>query len=186
MTEEKVRVKDITAELGVSNKDMLAALRELSIPAKSHMATLTADDIERVKDHFASASGEHDKVRRETQSGVIVRRRRREPEQTSAEISAEEIPAEEPVAEVPVAPVEKTQVAKKVAKQEEAPAPKAMAPQPEAKAAPDGKAGKAPKKPSKRFASFAVLMKKRRKSPQQQARLRLPPSPNRRLTYRKL
>ena len=79
MTEEKVRVKDITTELGVSNKDMLAALRELGIPAKSHMAALAAEDAARVKEHFvASMAGDPDKERRETQSGVIVRRRRRE------------------------------------------------------------------------------------------------------------
>ncbi|MCC8193457.1 MAG: translation initiation factor IF-2 N-terminal domain-containing protein [Deltaproteobacteria bacterium] len=81
MTEEKVRVKDITTELGVSNKDMLSALRELSIPAKSHMATLAPEDVTRVKEHFAAVrAGEAERERRETQSGVIVRRRRREPE----------------------------------------------------------------------------------------------------------
>jgi len=77
MTEDKVRVKDITTQLGVSNKDMLAALRELNIPAKSHMATLTPEDVARVRERFAAPSSE-DKVRRETQSGVIVRRRRQE------------------------------------------------------------------------------------------------------------
>ncbi|SBV98460.1 Translation initiation factor IF-2 [uncultured delta proteobacterium] len=89
MSEEKIRVKDITTELGVSNKDMLTALRELSIPAKSHMATLTADDVTRVKEHFAAApAGDADKERRETQSGVIVRRRRRDPENAPEEAAA--------------------------------------------------------------------------------------------------
>ena len=81
MTTEKVRVKDITAELGVSNKDMLLALRELNIPAKSHMATLSAEDVVRVKERFTQNGGEGGTERRETQSsGVIVRRRRREAE----------------------------------------------------------------------------------------------------------
>ncbi|CAK7060724.1 MAG: Translation initiation factor IF-2 [Desulfovibrio sp.] len=89
MSEEKIRVKDITAELGVSNKDMLAALRELNIPAKSHMATLTTEDVERVRERFSSA-GEEDKVRRETQSGVIVRRRRREDAPGEPEAAAQD------------------------------------------------------------------------------------------------
>ena len=80
MSEEKIRVKDITAELGVSSKDMLTALRELNIPTKSLMTTLAPEDAARVRDRFAGAGADEDKVRRETQSGVIVRRRRREEE----------------------------------------------------------------------------------------------------------
>lgn len=80
MSEEKIRVKDITAELGVSNKEMLAALRELGIPAKSHMAALSPEDAGRVRERFAAPNADAEKIRRETQSGVIVRRRRRSAE----------------------------------------------------------------------------------------------------------
>lgn len=76
MTEEKVRVKELAAELGVSNKDMLSALRELNITAKSHMAALTDEETAKVREHFAAPVNEAE--RRETRSGVIVRRRRRE------------------------------------------------------------------------------------------------------------
>ena len=101
MTEEKVRVKDLTTELGVSNKDMLAALRELNIPAKSHMAALLPEDLERVKRHFSAImGGDADRERRETQSGVIVRRRRREPDAPMTEEAAGETsPAAMPEAE---------------------------------------------------------------------------------------
>ena len=119
MTEDKVRVKDITTQLGVSNKDMLAALRELNIPAKSHMATLTPEDVARVRERFAAPSSE-DKVRRETQSGVIVRRRRQEPE-TAETRTAEAVPvqaapkAEEPkVEEKPSVPAPDAQAPKEV------------------------------------------------------------------------
>ncbi|GHV55075.1 hypothetical protein FACS1894206_09070 [Deltaproteobacteria bacterium] len=94
MTEERIRVKDITAELGVSNKDMLTALRDLNIPAKSHMATLTPDDVERVKERFSSHATDADPVRRETQSGVIVRRRHRETESVVEEKPISAVPAE--------------------------------------------------------------------------------------------
>ncbi len=122
MTEEKVRVKDITAELGVSNKDMLAALRELNIPAKSHMATLTAEDVARVKDHFASPSSDSGKVRSETQTGVIVRRRRREPEQAAEQPSEETAAAPSSGEAVPARDETepKTAAKKKAAKPEQA------------------------------------------------------------------
>ena len=120
MTEEKVRVKDITTELGVSNKDMLAALRELNISAKSHMATLLPEDLERVKRHFSALTGgDADKERRETQSGVIVRRRRRDPD-SATEDAAGEAPAPMPEAEAAPKPV-----AKEPARTEKAPSEKA-------------------------------------------------------------
>ncbi|MDR3074264.1 MAG: translation initiation factor IF-2 [Deltaproteobacteria bacterium] len=103
MSEEKIRVKDITTELGVSNKDMLAALRELNISAKSHMATLTAEDVERVRKRFSSPTTDEDKVRRETQTGVIVRRRRREADTPAEGANVEPLAAKEPEGETPPA-----------------------------------------------------------------------------------
>lgn len=134
MTEDKVRVKDITAQLGVSNKDMLAALRELNISAKSHMATLTPEDAARVRERF-SAPAAKDTVRRETQSGVIVRRRRHEPE------AAEDAPATAAVTTDASEPAEKTPKA--------APAAKADASKDAPKDA-DGKTAKAKKAPEQK------------------------------------
>ena len=121
MSEDKIRVKDITAELGVSNKDMLSALRELNIPAKSHMATLTPEDVERVKERFSAPADDAAQLRRETQSGVIVRRRRREPEQAEQAPTPDALQADAPQAsaEEPARPeqaVEEAPVEKAAAK----------------------------------------------------------------------
>ncbi len=97
MTEDKVRVKDLTAQLGVSSKEMLGVLRELNIAAKSHMATLSEEDAVRVRARFTAPA--EDQVRRETQSGVIVRRRRREADAAPADAAQ----ADAPRADVPQA-----------------------------------------------------------------------------------
>jgi translation initiation factor IF-2 len=77
MSEAKMKVKDLAAELAVGTKDLLHALRELDIPAKSTMSSIDAEDVSRVRRRFAP--GETESVtRREVGDGVIVRRRRRE------------------------------------------------------------------------------------------------------------
>lgn len=97
MTTEKARVKDISAELGVSNKDLLQALRELDIQAKSHMSTLTPEEVAEVKDRFKDSTTTATKVeRKEVQPGVIVRRRRK----SVAPAAQEQAPADQaPAAE---------------------------------------------------------------------------------------
>jgi translation initiation factor IF-2 len=136
MSEEKIRVKDITAELGVSSKDMLTALREFNIPTKSLMTTLSSEDAARVRERFAGTGSDEDKVHRETQSGVIVRRRRRDedgsPEPKKAakaapsKVEAVKEAAKEPGAEDQSA--EKTVAKKKAAKTEETSPAEASAP----------------------------------------------------------
>ena len=51
MTEDKTKVKDLATELGVPTKNLLQALRELDIPAKSTSSNIAAEDIDRVKNH---------------------------------------------------------------------------------------------------------------------------------------
>ena len=174
MTEEKVRVKDLTTELGVSNKDMLAALRELNIPAKSHMAALLPEDMERVKRHFSAImGGGTDKERRETQSGVIVRRRRREQDAPMTEdVAGEPSPTPQPEAE-------KTHVRSEEAPKKEAPvkiiarkAEKA----PEPAETPKKDAGRKPEKAGSEKAEAApatpvAKAPKAQKEPEQKARI---------------
>ena len=52
MTEDKTKVKDLATELGVPTKNLLQALRELDIPAKSTSSNIAAEDIDRVKNHL--------------------------------------------------------------------------------------------------------------------------------------
>ena len=76
MTDDKTKVKDLAAELGVPTRDLLGVLRELNIQVKSPMSAIPADDLPRVRARFASAQSGKAEERREIQPGVIVRRRR--------------------------------------------------------------------------------------------------------------
>ncbi|WP_300832658.1 translation initiation factor IF-2 N-terminal domain-containing protein, partial [uncultured Bilophila sp.] len=52
MTDDKTKVRDLATELGVPTKNLLQALRELDIPAKSTSTGIAAEDVERVKNHL--------------------------------------------------------------------------------------------------------------------------------------
>jgi translation initiation factor IF-2 len=93
MTNAKNKVKDLSTDLGVSNKDMLHAMRELGIPAKSHMSSLTDEEATAIRSFFQSQAKPAGVVRKEINPGVIVRRRVKSP------------PAEELVAAPIEAPV---------------------------------------------------------------------------------
>ena len=56
MTEDKTKVKDLATELGVPTKNLLQALRELDIPAKSPYSNIAAEDIDRVKNHLKDSA----------------------------------------------------------------------------------------------------------------------------------
>lgn len=100
MTDDKTKVKDLATELGVPTKNLLQALRELDIPAKSTSSSIAAEDIERVKKHLKeNASSGQAENRREVQPGVIVRRRRHTAEEPAAEETAP-APRETPAARI--------------------------------------------------------------------------------------
>ncbi|RXF75931.1 translation initiation factor IF-2, partial [Desulfovibrio sp. DS-1] len=86
MTDDKTRVKDLSTELGVSTKDLLHTLRDLDIPAKSVMTTLTADEVSRVRERHQGQTAEAGVDRKVVQPGVIVRRRRRDGEEGEAPV----------------------------------------------------------------------------------------------------
>jgi len=114
-----MKVKDLAAELGVATKDLLHALRELDIPAKSTMSSLDGDAVQRIRRRFAP--GESDAVtRREIQPGVIVRRRRAE---TPAEDAALPPAAPAASAEAKKAPEKKASQPKAAKTERAAPAP---------------------------------------------------------------
>lgn len=75
MIDDKTKVKDLATELGIPPKNLLQALRELDIPAKSTSSAISAEDLPKVKAHLKATPSE-DGDRREVQPGVIVRRRR--------------------------------------------------------------------------------------------------------------
>ena len=85
MTEDKTKVKDLATELGVPTKNLLQALRELDIPAKSTSSNIAAEDIDRVKNHLKDSATSEQGDRREVQPGVMGRRRRPATEAGAAE-----------------------------------------------------------------------------------------------------
>ena len=133
----KVRVKDLAAELGLSNKEILQHLRSIGVQVKSHMSVVEEDEMANLKSELKNEGGNTEVVRREVQPGVIVRRRRKtdkvdaaseEPEMEEDAIipddseidEVEEQPVVEPVQEEPVAktPEKKSAPAKRPAKTE--------------------------------------------------------------------
>ncbi|MGE9984658.1 translation initiation factor IF-2 [Desulfovibrio sp. SGI.169] len=77
MPEEKIKIKDLAGELDVQSKDMLRALRELGLPAKSTAGSVSVEDATRLRGYFAGQK-QGDVERTEVQPNVIVRRRRKE------------------------------------------------------------------------------------------------------------
>ena len=77
MPEEKVKIRDLAGELEVQPKDMLRALRELGLPAKSTAGSVSVEDAARLRGHFAGLK-QGGVERTEVQPNVIVRRRRKD------------------------------------------------------------------------------------------------------------
>ncbi len=92
----KIRIKDITKDLGLSNKDILHILRELGIQVKSQLGTLTDEEAAQVRARVRQGQSGHTQViDTEVQPGVIVRRRKVAPPQPAASV---EVPAPEAAA----------------------------------------------------------------------------------------
>ncbi|MDR0816135.1 MAG: translation initiation factor IF-2 [Desulfovibrio sp.] len=128
MPEEKIKIKDIAAELEVQPKDMLRALRKLGMPVKSTVSFISLDDATRVRDHF-SGQKQQDVERTEIiQRDIIVRRSRArqsssasdhqrmapdqkpEPVIEKAETSAGSSASEKQAASVPLHAADKTEI----------------------------------------------------------------------------
>ncbi|MUM76059.1 translation initiation factor IF-2 [Pseudodesulfovibrio sp. F-1] len=86
----QVRVEDLAAELGLSTKEIIQHLREIGIQAKSQMTTVDAEDVDRLKAELKKGTPTRREVRRVTDTGVIVRRRR-----TKTPTAGTKAPAEE-------------------------------------------------------------------------------------------
>jgi translation initiation factor IF-2 len=98
----RLRVRDLATELDISSKDLMTILRELKIPAKSHMSSLTDEEAGQVREHHRNRAAEPAVVETRVRSGVIVRKRSKA---AAAEVPAAPAADEEPEA-VEEAPVE--------------------------------------------------------------------------------
>ena len=123
------KVKDLAAELSLSNKEILQHLRDLGIQVKSHMSSLEDEEVVRLRASLRQGMEKTEVVRREVEPGIIVRRRKVVPK--PAEAPAPKKPARKaaakPVEPVPAAP-EKAPVEEPVAPPPEAAAPAAPPP----------------------------------------------------------
>ncbi|WP_027369593.1 translation initiation factor IF-2 [Desulfovermiculus halophilus] len=96
----KMRVRELSAELGLSNKELLHILREENIQVKSHMSGLSDEQVESVRAKVKDHAGDHASQDKVTPSGVIVRRRRGQRKKAhEAESDGREQEAVSPVSE---------------------------------------------------------------------------------------
>jgi len=97
----KIRIMELSAELEVSNKELLQMLRELEIPVKSHVSSVTEEEAARVRERLQKKEAAPAVVQREVQPGVILRRRKEAPIRPVEEAETEEIgkPSSKPAPE---------------------------------------------------------------------------------------
>lgn len=104
------RVKDLAAELKLSNKELLQLIRDSHVHVKSHMSGLSDEEVEIIRTKFREKSRgirTEEMVQTKVRPGVIVRRKVKsegpvEPEPEPVETltpKAEEAPIEQPTAE---------------------------------------------------------------------------------------
>jgi len=115
----KIRIMELSAELEVSNKDLLQVLRELEIPVKSHVSSVTEEEAARVRERLQKKEIAPAVVQREVQPGVILRRRKKVPVKFVEETEAEEAvrpsskPALEKIVTTPEAAKESSVISRK-------------------------------------------------------------------------
>jgi translation initiation factor IF-2 len=122
----QVRVEDLAAELGLSTKEIIQHLREIGVQAKSQMTALEDEDVDRLKAELKKGDVARSEVRRVTDSGVIVRRRRKTTSDAKAKGPAQDESMGDDVDEESAAPVEQEQetpVAQETPAEQEAAAP---------------------------------------------------------------
>ncbi len=100
----KMRVREMSQELGITNKELIQLLRELNIPVKSHMSGLTDEQVDLVRDrHLRGSSG--DVTQTKAKSGVILRRRQKPKPEPEPELPVrEELSKAGPAPEAPKQP----------------------------------------------------------------------------------
>ena len=74
---DTIRVKDLATELAISNKEVLQGLRDLGVPAKSHMSSIDEESAQALRKVLQKQDEPSTVIERKVQPGVIVRRRRK-------------------------------------------------------------------------------------------------------------
>ncbi|WP_045215051.1 translation initiation factor IF-2 [Desulfonatronovibrio magnus] len=92
---EKIRVRELSQEMGISNKELIHLLRDLGITVKSHMSSLDEDQARQVREYYSSQPVEK-VTQKVTKSGVILRRRKRVAPEPESEEEPDVKPEEKP------------------------------------------------------------------------------------------
>jgi translation initiation factor IF-2 len=135
----KLRVHDLAGEFGVSNDELIGMLRSMDVPVRSHLSTLTDEQVARLR-----ARWEREKRARQEKPAATTTRRRRGTAATKTVAAAPEpAPQAEPVrrrrrraADIAAAEASAAAEAAESEAQEEAEAPAPAAPRQPAQAAP--------------------------------------------------
>ncbi|MEW5774384.1 MAG: translation initiation factor IF-2 N-terminal domain-containing protein, partial [Thermodesulfobacteriota bacterium] len=82
-----IRIRDLALELGVGNKDLIQVCRELDIPVRSHMSSLSDEEAAEVRARLSTQSKSPAEVvtTKEVQPGAVLRRRRKRVPRAEAE-----------------------------------------------------------------------------------------------------
>ncbi|MBO4301651.1 MAG: translation initiation factor IF-2 [Desulfovibrio sp.] len=100
MSEDKIKIKELGAELSLEPRDVLQAAQNLGMPVKTAQGSVTLEEATRLREHFAMSKQAKDD--RASRPSVIVRRRRKEPQPqqnqgvTASESSAGKVPHDQP------------------------------------------------------------------------------------------
>lgn len=86
MSLDNIRVNELAKELNLSSKEVLDKFAQLSIPIKSHSSTVTADQIQRLKNFINAGS----KIEVKKPKAFIVKKAKVEPEKTTPDTTKKE------------------------------------------------------------------------------------------------
>lgn len=87
MSLDNIRVNELAKELNLSSKEVLDKFAKLSIPVKSHSSTVTADQIQKLKNFINAGS----KIEVKKPKAFIVKKAKVEPEKEKPEVIQKEV-----------------------------------------------------------------------------------------------
>ncbi len=118
----KIRVRELSQELGITNKELLHMLREENIYVKSHMSGLTEEQANLIREKVRVKRDQEKVQKKVTREGIIIRRRVRGKEKKKKEVDVEtKQPEEEKGVVADEGEVEAVETKPKIVKEEKEP-----------------------------------------------------------------
>ncbi len=94
----KMRVRDLSSELGITNKELLHLLREENIPVKSHMSGLTEEQVALIREKFKTQSSQA-VTEKKVGGNIIIRRRKKSEKRKEVVVEAKKRESEKEIEE---------------------------------------------------------------------------------------